>query len=246
MRTGGLGLADGLHAFAGGIGFVVTTPSVWGYALVPAAMLLVLLAAFAAAGAWGAAWFSGYLFGPDVGAWGWLGSWLVTAAVALVALVVGLFLALSLAQPLSGWALEAVAHAQEFALTGRRAPAPSFLAALFASLKVVALTLCVGGSVLAGLSLIGFFFPPALVVTVPLKFVVCAWLLAWDFCDYPLSLRGLGVRARLGWVARNFDAFCAFSLAWAALLVVPGMVLVLLPMGVAGATRLVVADEMSE
>jgi hypothetical protein len=56
-------------------------------------------------------------------------------------------------------------------------------------------------------------------------------------------MRGVGLEGRFAWVGRNFGAFTLFGLAWALLVVVPGVVLLILPMGVAGATRLVVADE---
>jgi CysZ protein len=169
-----------------------------------------------------------------------VGSWAVTVLLAVVGFLAAVLLALCLAQPFSCFALEAIAHAQEEALTGQGTAPPSFVASLAASIRVVLVTLLVGGSVLTGLFLINFVFPPAVVVTVPLKFLVCAWLLAWDFLDYPWGLHGLGVRARLRWVGRNFWAFSAFGMAWAALVIVPGAVLLLLPMGVAGAARLVV------
>jgi uncharacterized protein involved in cysteine biosynthesis len=82
-------------------------------------------------------------------------------------------------------------------------------------------------------------------VTVPLKVLVCGWMLAWDFIDYPLAMRGVGLEERFAWVGRNLGAFTLFGVLWALLLVVPGMQLVILPMGVAGATRLVVADEVA-
>lgn len=239
------GIGGGLRAFLGGIQFIATTPSVWGYALVPVAMMAVLATGFSVLGVWGASHVVESLVPPDVGWLGWLGGWVLKVFLWVAALLLAFFLALSLAQPLSGFALEAIARAQEHALTGRRTPAPSFFAALVGSLKVVAVTLAVGGTVLGGLLVVNFVFPPAAVVTVPLKFVVCAWLLAWDFLDYPLSIRGYGVRGRLGWVARNFDSFTTFGLAWTCLMIVPGMVLLLLPMGVAGATRLVVEDELT-
>src|SRR5258705_372378 len=78
---------------------------------------------------------------------------------------------------------------------------------------------------------------------VRVKFLVGGWLLAWPFLDYPLGLGGLGAGARLLWAGRNFGAFTAFGLGWAVLLVVPGTFLLVLPMGVAGATQLVVAGE---
>src|SRR5262249_19556915 len=86
-------------------------------------------------------------------------------------------------------------------------------------------------------------FPPMAAVTVPARFIAGGWLLAWNFLDYPLSLRGLGVWARLAWAFRHFDEFTVFGLTWAALLFVPGLFFVILPMGVAGATRLVVEAE---
>ena len=38
------GIAGGLDAFVGGIGFIIKTPAVWGYALVPILITLVLMA----------------------------------------------------------------------------------------------------------------------------------------------------------------------------------------------------------
>jgi uncharacterized protein involved in cysteine biosynthesis len=68
-------------------------------------------------------------------------------------------------------------------------------------------------------------------------------MLAWDFIDYPLAMRGVGLEARFAWVGRNFGVFTVFGVLWALLVIVPGVVLLVLPMGVAGATRLVLADE---
>src|SRR5207302_6051399 len=49
-----LGAGSGLRAFAGGITFVISTPAVWGYALVPAARMLVLACGRGGLGVWGA------------------------------------------------------------------------------------------------------------------------------------------------------------------------------------------------
>jgi CysZ protein len=238
-----IGIFGGLRAFFGGIGFIFTTPSVWGYAAVPAAMMLVLTCGFTLAGFWGAGRLSTAIVGESVGTWGQVGSWLLTILMGLMALFLAVLLALCLAQPLSGFALEAISHTQERALTGRRCPPPAFLAALFMSLRIILFTAIIGAAVLAGLFILNVLFPPALVVTLPLKFLVCGWMLAWNFLDYPLSLRGGGVRGRVRWVARHFGAFSTFGLAWSILLIVPGSILLLLPMGVAGATRLVVEGE---
>ncbi len=242
-ESGGVGLFAGWEAFANGIGFLVVTPRVWGYALVPVTMLLLLCCGLFGLAVWGSNWLSASVFGPDPGTWGRVGYWSMTIALWLVGLVVAVLLALSLAQPLSGWALESISHAQEVALTGTAAPTTSFLANLLSTAKAVVIALLVGGTLLAILFVINFFFPPAMIVTVPLKLIVCGWMLAWDFLDYPLAMRGVGLEGRFAWVGRNFGAFTLFGLLWALLVVVPGVVLLVLPAGVAGATRLVVADE---
>jgi CysZ protein len=240
---GGPGAGRGVGAVLGGAGFVLGTPSVWGYALVPVAMLLVLACGLGGLGVWGAGRLIDVLLGTELSWWGQMGGWILTVLLALVALFVALLLALLLAQPFSGFALEAIALAQERALTGRVGQPLPFLDALLASMKIALVTVGVGGTALAGLFVVSLLVPPAAVVTVPLKFLVGAWLLAWNFLDYPLGLRGLGVTARLRWAGRHFGAFTAFGLGWAVLLVVPGTFLLALPMGVAGATQLVVAGE---
>lgn len=243
MRDTEWRLLHGFEAFFGGIGFVIVTPRVWGYALVPVGMLLLLSCGLFGLGFWGSHHLSSWLR-PDPGVWGQIGYWGLMIPLVGVSILAAVLLALSLAQPLSGYALESVSHAQEIALMGSAAPKTSFFASLVSTAKAVAVALLVGGTLLAILFLIGFFFPPAAVVTVPLKVLVCGWMLAWDFIDYPLAMRGVGLEGRFAWVGRNFGAFTLFGVLWALLVVVPGMVLVILPMGVAGATRLVIADEI--
>lgn len=241
-RKKALGMSEGMSAFAGGIGFIVSSPSVWGYAVVPALMMLLLATIFSALGLWGASWATDAIMGRELGTWGQVGSWALYILLCLLALLLAILLALSLAQPLSGFALEAIAHAQEYELTGRKTPAPSYLASMWSNIKVVLVALVLGTPILILLFAIEIAFPPAALVVIPLKFLVCGWLLAWDFIDYPLSIHGHGIRNRMNWVFRNFGAFTVFGLVWSMLLIVPGMVLLILPMGVAGATRLVVAD----
>lgn len=243
MGTDKVTLLSGLDAFIGGIGFVLATPRVWGYALVPVSMLLLLFCGLGGLAIWGSHHLSTWMVGANPSAWGQIGYWLLTITFVLAGIMAAALLALSLAQPLSGLALEAIAHAQESALRGEAAPKSSFVVSLISTTKAVVIALLVGGTLLAILFVISFFFPPAAVVTVPLKLLVCGWMLAWDLIDYPLGMRGIGLEGRFAWVGRNFGAFTLFGVLWALLLVVPGMQLVILPMGVAGATRLVVADE---
>jgi CysZ protein len=234
---------SGLEAFAGGIGFVIGTPRVWGYALVPMGMLLFLFCGLGGLALWASHHFGYHVLAADGGFWSEVGRWSLMLALDVIGVIAALVLALTLAQPLSGFALEAIAHAQELALTGSAAPKTSFVISLVSTTKAVIIAVLIGGTLLAILFAISFFFPPAAVVTVPLKLLVCGWMLAWDFVDYPLAMRGVGLEGRFAWVGRNFGAFTLFGVLWAMLLVVPGMQLLILPMGVAGAARLVVADD---
>src|SRR5258707_37480 len=70
-----LGPSDGIDAFAGGIGFIAGTPSLWGFALVPAAWMCALTCGLGLLGFWGADWVSKTLFGDELGVWGQVGSW---------------------------------------------------------------------------------------------------------------------------------------------------------------------------
>jgi CysZ protein len=238
---GSVGALGGLRAVLGGVGFIVSTPAVWGWSLVPVGFMALLSVGLCGLSWWGA-WETGRaLMGEER-----LGAWTVTILVGLLGAVVAVLVALTLAQPCSGFALEAICRAQERAMVGRASPAMPFWASLRRNLKVIVATLVVGGAALSALFVIEFLVPPAAVVTVPLKFLVGGWLMAWNFLDYPLGLRGLGVRDGVRWVGRHFGAVTAFGLAWWSLVFFPGAVLLLLPMGVAGAARLVVeADGVS-
>ncbi len=239
-------MIEGLRAAAGGIWFVLITPRVRLYAAVPALLLVVLACGLAGLGLYGANWLTTTMIGAPETVWGHVGGWLLKVVLALVALLTAMLLALVLAQPLSGFALEAVALAQERALLGENLPRSTFLAALWTSTRATTVMLVVGGIVYGVIFAINFAFPPAVAVTAPLGFIVGAWLLAWNFLDYPQSMRGLGVTARLRWAVRHFDEFTVFGVIWASLLIVPGLFFVILPMGVAGATRLVVEGEVMD
>jgi CysZ protein len=232
-----------IDAFFGGIGFILTTPRMWPLAAVPGAVLTILVIGLTALGVWGAAESSALLFGQDRGIWGSIGYWILTVLLALIALLIALVLALALAEPLSAFALERISAAQQRALTGFAPHSPSLFATVWLSLCCVSFSIVLGGLALATLFLVDFFFPPATIVTVPLKMLVCSWMIAWNLLDYPLGLRGMGLLARMKWVGRNFGAFTLFGFLWAMVAVVPGIILVLLPMGVAGATQMVIWDD---
>jgi CysZ protein len=228
-----VGFFGGAGAFFEGVGFVVGTPRVWPRAIVPMAMAAVLVVALGVGGVEGGMALAHRWLGDGFGA-GLVGVLLAIAAV-LLAVIIGV----SLAQPLSGWALDGIVRAQDRDLGVAQAPEQPLVHAALRSLVAALVALAVGVPIVGGLTVIGWLFPPALVVTLPLKLVVASLLLAWNLLDYPLGLRGVGVGARFGWCASRFGAVLGFGLAAGLLFAVPGLGLLALPCGVAGAARLV-------
>ncbi len=228
-----MGLLGGARAFAEGVRWVLTTPRVWLRALAPVATALVLIAALGGLGIRWAMTAAHHTFGTGMVAAS-LGAVLAIAAVVL-AIVVGV----SLAQPLSGWALAGIVDAvrRDLGLAPERQG--PLLPATLRSLASALLEIAVGVPLIALLTVATWVFPPDAVVTVPAKALVAASLLAWDLLDYPLSSHGLDLGARLRWCWRNAGAVLGFGLASLLFFAIPGLGLVVLPCGVAGATRLV-------
>lgn len=233
-----------MGAFFGGMGFIVSRPAMWIWALIPTAVATVLFIGFGASVIWGGSGLAdAILSGLDKSAWTTAGTWALRIVFWIVGAFVAFLLAISLAQPISGFALDNIVRRQELALGGRTWPDQPFAQSTLRSLRVTFTALAVSLPLLALLALVTFFFPPASIVTVPLKFVVAGLAVAYDFLDYPLSLRGIGVRARLAFIRAHLPAVLGFGASAAALLLIPGVGLLLLPFGVAGAARLVVAAD---
>jgi uncharacterized protein involved in cysteine biosynthesis len=239
-----VGFFDGVAAFFGGLGFIVGRPSIWALAAFPALVATVLFFGLGALAIWAGSTLAHHaLWDPGDGAWTTAGIWALRVIFWLVGIVVSFLVAISLAQPLSGFALDAIARRQELALGGRVWPDQPFVGSAFRSLRVTFTALLVSLPILGILTLITVAFPPASVVTIPLKFVVTGLTVAYDFLDYPLGLRGAGVRSRMGFIRAHFPAVLGFGVAAALVLLVPGVGLFLLPFGVAGATRMVIATD---
>jgi CysZ protein len=242
LALGKVGVGDGVSAFFGGFGFIIGTPSAWGWALVPMLVAAALLGVTGTLGVWGATALHHHMHAE--GALAAAGAAVLYVLLIAIAIVLAFAVACALAQPLSGFALERLAKKQERAL-GRepREHSDSFGVSIFRTLRVTLVSLAVGLPIIALLALVTLLFPPASVVTVPLKFFVVAMMVAWDFLDYPLGVRGARVRERLDFVGHNFGSVAVFGMLCALLLLVPGLGLVVLPAGVCGATRLLVKAE---
>ena len=235
--------ALGARSFVRGSRWIARHPRHWPHALVPALFAFVLVTAFAGLGAW-AAWRLSAPLRDEVSLLWQIVGMLEAFAVGSVAVGVGVLLGLSLAQPASGWALDHLSRALDLSLGGVAHPEGSWFTTAWRGLLVTLAGLAVSLPVLGALLLVDVFFPPALVVTVPLKFMVGALVVAWDLLDYPFGLRGMPVGERVRFVRANFRAVLGFGACASLVLLVPGVgVLVLLPLGAAGATQLVAEIE---
>jgi CysZ protein len=236
------GFTEGFMALLSGVGFIVGTPAIWPLALVP---VLVGAAATALVGA-GSLHF---VLPPIERAFGAHVPWLRKAVEILVVLLVvpiASVLGFGLAQPLSGPALNRIVRRVEEEVGAPSWPATTLLGDVGRALHSIAIAYSLGLPILAILYVVGFAFPPAVVVTLPLKILTLAMLIAWDLCDYPLSIHAIPMGKRVAFVGRNLRAMLGFGACLALLSLVPCALLLVLPSGVAGATRLTRRIELFE
>lgn len=236
---------DGVRAFGAGARFIVLRPKSWPLAAVPVAAALVLTTLTVTLGFYGVGQVSSFVTdGLDThSALHTVASLALRVVLGAVALVLAVLMGITLAQPVSGPALDAISRAHEVELGGPQRPDGSFWASVWRSLRVSLTALAVGAPIVAVLSLVGMVFPPAVFVTVPLKALVTALLVAWDLLDYPFSLRQMRVRQRIAWMREHLGAVWGFGLVAAVSMMVPLLGLLMLPIGVAGATHLMVKRE---
>ncbi len=232
---------DGLVAPWKGLGWLLTTPSTWALSLVP----MLSFAAILSAATWGGVTLVEHGLAPHLAnAHGWALLWHVLRVLGwLAALTVAALVAIALAQPLSGPALEALSRRQGAAIGATPLPETPFVQGMLRSLRVTLFGLALTVPVVIGLTVVELVVPLLAVVTIPLKFLVTAMMVAWDLLDYPLSLRAAGVRGRIDWISRHFAGALGFGVSLALIGLVPCAGLLFLPAGVAGATRLVAHAE---
>jgi CysZ protein len=241
-----LGFFDGTAALFSGFGFVLRRPEVWPLALVPVAVALVITAL---AGGTAIELIAPRITASIVGhlgqRWGFVAT-IVNVVAGAFALVAAALVGFGLAQPLSGPALNRIVRRAEADLGAPEWPATSALVDVGRALQSIVFAYVFGLPILIVLYLITFFFPPAAVVTFPLKLVVLGILAAWDLCDYPLSAHGIPIGDRVTFMIRNAAAMIGFGFGLALLSFVPCALVLALPAGVAGAARLTRKIELAE
>ncbi len=238
MGTDKPGFRVGFGSVFRAAGFLFRAHRLWPISLVPGAILFALVTAFAllavlllrpAVTTW---------LNPEGGPYAALGAGLAGWLVAILAGALGALLALAITPPLSAPALEHIVSARERSLgVPDRQPIGLFAEMAF-GLKAQLFAAGFAVPTLAVLWAIDLLFPPAAIVTVPLKLVVVSAALSWNLLDYPLTLRGVRLRDRLRLMAAHKAAILGFGLAFAALFWLPCFQVLMLPVGVAAAAEL--------
>lgn len=234
-------LWTGVQCVFEAFGFIRRNPDAWPTAMVPT-VVFILLSAFGVFA--GINWLR-----PEVivalgldqpETWYTTGlAWLIHGLVSVASVVTGVWAAFAITPPLSAPALEHLVSLKEAELGLPPRKPIGLLREILCGLKAQLFAAIFAVPALALLWLVNLVFPPAAIVTLPLKALVIALAVSWNLIDYPLTLRGVSPGDRLGFVAAHKFAVVGFGLAMAALFWVPCLGVVLLPVGAVGATRLV-------
>lgn len=240
------GFWAGLTAFFSGFGYLMVTPGVWLLAMVPVT-IAVVLSSVLGYGAYRVVpgWIAGAI-GPTTSAVGGFAAEVAEITATVLAVMASLLIGFALAQPLSSPALERLVRRREASLGAPTWAPTSIVDDVLRSIQSVLVSSFFGLPLLGLLFVVDVLVPGAVVVTFPLKILVTAMVIAWDLCDYPLSLRGVPVLQRVALIGRYLWPMLGFGVGLALLSILPCMLLLILPAGVAGATRLVCEIERWE
>lgn len=173
------------------------------------------------------------------GGWTMLIDVLLFLLVAPLALLVAMLLTPLVCAPV----LERLVLLRERALGVPPRPAAGLLREISCALSSQVGWFLVFGPLLAILWLVALFAPPTAPAISVLQFLLGGAWLALSLLDYPLSLRGLGFRARLALFRRGLAAVFGFGAACAALFAIPLFGLWGLPVAVVAAAELAVQLE---
>lgn len=215
----------GLRFFFAGLRMFIRHPSLLMLSLIPIALTVVLLLLLAFGFAWLIGqWIVGLI--PDELRLG------AQAVFFILALLLGYFIYLPLARVVLAPFSEAISRRTHLISGegGWRSDA-GWARAMAEGLKLAVFQIVVMLIVLT----LSFVFPP---VGAPLGIFVAVFLSGLDFLDVPLSARGMPLRKKLGVIGRNKSLALGFGVASYLMLLIPGVNLLLLPVGVIGATLL--------
>jgi len=152
--------------------------------------------------------------------------------------VVGWFVAALLTPLLSAPALERIVGLVEADLGAPPRRALGALGELACGLRAAALGMALFVPPVIALTLLEFALPPVALITTPIKLALGALGISWNLLDYPLTLRGIGARARIAFVKAHAASALGFGAAFTLSFWLPCCGILLLPIGVAAATEL--------
>jgi uncharacterized protein involved in cysteine biosynthesis len=241
------GFARGIRYVFSGAGFVAAQTWLWGFVLIPVLLTGGILTGL---GWLVTEWVTSRspVIAREQGKAEFVVAWLrheVTPASLTPVLAVSLLVA-AVVQPLSAIALDIVTREQVWKAARRVWAGDDAADVPFRSLEATICSLAATLPPLVLLSIAAFRFPRAWGVIGALSLVIAGLALAWNLLEYPLSQRDLSFSERLRWVRRHFGPVLGFGVACAALLVVPGVGLFVIPAGVAGATRLMLECDRAD
>ncbi len=156
----------------------------------------------------------------------------------VVGSVVGWFVAALLTPVLSAPALERIVGLVEAELGAPPRRALGAIGEFSCGLRAAALGIALFVPPVIALTVLEFALPPVAVVTTPVKLALGALGVSWNLLDYPLTLRGIGARARIAFVKAHAASALGFGAAFALSFWLPCCGILLLPVGVAAATEL--------
>lgn len=221
-----------------GLAFLFTHPKSWPYAIVPGVIASTLFSIMGGSCVYFIPrWVDSWI--PDSTAW-YASIGQIAAQIVLTALgvIFSYVVSMLVTQPLSGPALQALVLYYEEQNGGPRFEDTPFWIDMWRSLRS-SLIGAIALPIVVILAIVQFFFPASAIVLTPLSIIISSVFIAWDYLDYPLSVRAWRIRDRIQWVRQHKMLVLGFGLSLWVVLLIPCMQLLLLPIGVIGATRLV-------
>lgn len=236
-----LGFWRGFSALFAGLRSLLVQTRAWPYALVPALVFVLLEGSIIYLAVEHVKPMVSARVDADGGFWASLAAWLS----ALVFAGVGWILSAAFTPPLSAPALERIVGIVEQDLGVPERPSLGLLAEMWCGIRSMLLGSAITLPIVLALTLVELVFAPAAVVVTPLKLIIGALGVAWGLFDYPLTLRGIPARQRMAFVKRHVGLVLGFGTAFALVFWVPCCGIVMLPVGVVAATRLLWEIERS-
>jgi len=220
---------QGINFFLGGLRMLRRYPKLFGLALIPIALTIVVLIALA----WGSAWLVGEWLQQVAGVEA-AGQTLLQAIALLLVLFVAYLIYLPLTRIFLAPFSEKLSHktSELSGLTLSTENEVGFFRSIWEGVKLVALQLILVVIVL----IVTIFLAP---VGVPLGIVITICFCGIDFVDVPLSVRGMSFRQKVRFLWKSRGLVLGFAVAVYLLLHIPLINLLVLPVGVIGATLLV-------